>query len=285
MEGQGSRTGPEHCAGHRDCSRRGVLGGALLLAGGTLVGGFTELATARKAEASAEPKVYLREDWGARPPRVVPQVLSRTPDHIVVHHTATANAVAESKERAFELSRGIQNWHMDNNGWYDTGQHFTISRGGYLMEGRNGSLSAVRDLRHVLGAHTANHNSHTLGIENEGTYTSEQPPRALMASLIESLAWLCTVYALEPATAIVGHRDYNATSCPGDELYALLPFLREEVEAHMAERIRLRFEGAPAVEPPAEHRPNHPEVPQDERIRRYEHGPALGDRDPEGEAP
>ncbi|WP_199237953.1 peptidoglycan recognition protein family protein [Kribbella steppae] len=40
-----------------------------------------------------------------------------------------------------------------------------------------------------------------------------------------------TTYGLDPHAAIVGHRDYNATQCPGNVFYARLPELRDRVAA------------------------------------------------------
>jgi hypothetical protein len=261
-------------------TRRKVVSRAALLTGGVLLGCGAGSAAAHPATAAEEPEIYDREAWGARNPRAKAEVLDRAPDHIVVHHTATENTSATSRGRAFSLSQGIQNWHMDNNGWWDTGQHLTISRGGYIMEGRAGSLPSIRRKRHVIGAHTANHNSSTLGIENEGTYGTVQPPRELMEALTDTLVWLCSVYALDPHEAIVGHRDFNATACPGDELYALLPMLRNRVWARMvaAERhLELLGQGPRRdIAPPA-----RSEAPEAHRNGPYYHGPALGEEDPQ----
>ncbi|QFG23074.1 peptidoglycan recognition family protein [Actinomadura sp. WMMB 499] len=210
-------------------TRRGLLGGTAAVVGGALLG--PAAAASARTTAEAAPRLYTRAEWRARAPRVAATVLDRAPDRIVVHHTATPNAADHSLEHAFGLSRSIQNFHMDSNGWDDTGQQLTISRGGHLMEGRNRSLQAINAGNHVVGAHTGGHNSHTIGIENEGLYMTEAPTAALWDELVATCAWLCGVYGLDPRTAIVGHRDYNATACPGDTLYALLPQLRDQVAA------------------------------------------------------
>ena len=208
-------------------SRRTLLGGAAALASGTFLG------AAPAHAAVAEPRVYTRAEWGARPPAGTISVVNRQPDHIVVHHTAGANTTDYSLAAAFRHSHWIQDLHMDRNGWVDAGQQLTISRGGYLMEGRQHSLRAIRQRQHVIGAQTANHNSHTIGIENEGIYVTAPVPAALFTSLATTCAWLCQQYALDPFVAIVGHRDYVATQCPGDVLYARLPELRQRVAALM----------------------------------------------------
>lgn len=192
-----------------------------------------------KAEA---PRLYTRAEWKAKSPRRSSMVLQRAPDHIVVHHTDTANSTDRSLTHAFALSRLIQDFHMGNRGWDDTGQQLTISRGGFVMEGRNQTLRAVRAGRHVVGAQVLHHNEHTIGIENEGSYGGKDVPARLWASLVEVCVWLCTQYELDPNAAIVGHRDYNSTDCPGDVLYARLPELRRLVAS--------RLGGAPITSQP-----------------------------------
>ncbi|MFG2088736.1 MULTISPECIES: peptidoglycan recognition family protein [unclassified Spirillospora] len=183
-----------------------------------------------KADA---PHVYTRAQWNARRPRRPAKVLDRPPDRIIVHHTATANSGDRSLGHAFALSRFIQDFHMDKNGWDDTGQQLTISRGGIVMEGRNRSLKAVRAGDLAVGAQVLHHNGHTIGIENEGTYTKKAVPGRLWDSLVEVCVWLCQSYDLDPSEAIVGHRDYNSTACPGDVLYARLPKLRRAVAGRL----------------------------------------------------
>ncbi|GAA4917742.1 peptidoglycan recognition protein family protein [Streptomonospora salina] len=259
-------------------ARRSVLHTAAVAAGGVLLGGAIDLAAPDRAAADARPRIYNRGDWNARKPEDWAAVRSTPPDRIVVHHTATGNSSNRSRDHAFRLSRSIQNYHMDSNGWDDTGQQLTISRGGHVMEGRNRSLQAIGDENHVVGAHTANHNSHTIGIENEGSYMSQTPPRELMTALIETCAWLCLGYGLDPATAIVGHRDFNATNCPGDKLYGMLPGLRTDVRSRLRTlhaRLVLRDDS----DVPDEHLPTYPEVPDSERRAPFYHGPAIGSED------
>jgi hypothetical protein len=210
--------------------RRDLLMRAAAVAGGAVLLGAADLGRPRHADAYTKPYIYTRAEWGARPP-TSPASIIKAPDHLIVHHMAFPNSTDYSLAHAFQLSRDCQNLHMDTYGWSDTGQQLTISRGGYVMEGRNRSLEAIGKGANVMGAQCANENGHTLGIENEGTYTTELPPTALWNSLVQTLAWLCDVYGLSPSTAIVGHRDYNPTQCPGDALYAQLPKLRSDVAA------------------------------------------------------
>jgi hypothetical protein len=209
-------------------TRRGLAG---------IVGvGLVDLLLRDEAFAQDEPpmRVHTRRDWKALPPRRPATLLESAPNRIVVHHTATANSKDTSIEHAYELSRVIQRLHMYERGWNDTGQQLTISRGGHVMEGRNLSLEAIRKGKHAVGAQARYHNDHTLGIENEGDYRKAPVPGKLWSALVETCAWLCAEYRLDPLRSIVGHRDLVNTDCPGDVLYARLPELREEVAQSLA---------------------------------------------------
>jgi hypothetical protein len=233
-------------------SRRGLLGGALGVgltgcgAGAGLVAALLCGEAAAAAGAARPPMVHSRRAWRARPPKDRAVVLPHGPDRIVVHHTATPNSDDLSVGHAYELSRSIQRFHMYGRGWSDIGEQLTISRGGHVMEGRNRSLRAILSGRHAVGAQTLHHNSHTLGIENEGDYMRTPVPVPLWSSLVSVCAWLCGRYGLNPYAAIVGHRDLNATNCPGDVLYARLPELR---------RATARVLNGPAISPSPSPRP------------------------------
>ena len=215
----------------RRLSRRALLGGAMAAGGMVLASGSGLVVPRPAAAAVAAPRVYTRAEWSARPPTSSITVLDRMPDHIVIHHTASGNTPDFSWTQAARLSHWIQDLHMDTNGWADAGQQLTISRGGYVMEGRDRSLWAIQNRKHVLGAQTAGHNDHTIGIENEGLYVDQDTTPMLFDALVQTCAWLCSVYQLDPFEAIVGHRDYVSTQCPGDVLYARLPELRSRVAA------------------------------------------------------
>jgi N-acetyl-anhydromuramyl-L-alanine amidase AmpD len=181
--------------------------------------------------AVTPPTIASCTAWGARPASAPIEMLSTKPTKVIVHHTATPNSTDYSQAHAYSLSRSIQNYHMDSNGWIDTGQQFTISRGGYITEGRHRSLEALQSgTTHVRGAHCSNQNDVAVGIENEGTYTTVSPPQALYNKLVALIAYICQQYGI-PSTQIYGHRDFNATQCPGDKLYAMLPQIRTDVAA------------------------------------------------------
>ncbi|MFD0903525.1 peptidoglycan recognition protein family protein [Actinomadura sediminis] len=192
---------------------------------------------ARRASATV-PFVHPTAQWGADDPDREATVLSRPPKYVVVHHTSTDNVDDDSIARARYLARAIQNAHKDR-GWGDTGQQFTISRGGHIMEGRTGSLAAAERGEMVMGTHVAGANEFTVGIECEGTYNDVLPPRRLRDSLVQLCAWLCEQYDLDPHDAIVPHKKFNDTDCCGDKFAPTLPSLRDDV-ASIVSPSRLR---------------------------------------------
>ena len=178
------------------------------------------------------PTIHGTTSWGARSPTTAITLLNHKPKGIVIHHTASANVSDTSLAHAKQLARRIQDFHMGpSRGWIDTGQHFTVSRGGHILEGRHRSLEAAQEGRkHVLGAHAGIAcNDDYVGIENEGTYMTGLPPATQWQALVQLCAWLCNQYSMSPDD-IIGHRQCKSTDCPGDRFFAKLDALRQDVE-------------------------------------------------------
>ncbi|MGX1090364.1 hypothetical protein RKD47_001045 [Streptomyces albogriseolus] len=206
--------------------RRLLLAGAAGLAAGAVPG----VAHARGA-AAVQPDIDGTKVWGARPPQGTVSVLQYRPSRIVVHHTVSANSTDYSRAQAHSHAHWVQDLHMDDNGWVDTGYHFLVSRGGWITEGRTGSLTALTGGRtFVLGAHTSGQNTQALGIACEGAYhAGAQPPQAQWEVLVTLCAYACDQYGIA-STQIYGHKDYGTTQCPG-VYHDMLPQLRAEVAA------------------------------------------------------
>ena len=113
-------------------------------------------------------------------------------------------------------------------GWAGIGYHYVIRKDGTIERGR--PLAAV-------GAHAQGHNFDTVGINVTGNFDTERPTAEQLASLERLLVFLCRIYDIEAGvTTIEGHRDVNATDCPGDNLYRLLPQIRRDVKVQTAEK-------------------------------------------------
>lgn len=213
-------------------ARRALVRSALALGGAAVVGQW-QFGQPSSAHAVGAPNVVGTATWGAAPPRVVPEIISTRPSYILVHHTAGHNTADYSASHVYGIARAIQRSHF-NRGFIDTGQQFTIGRGGHILEGRHTSWSVLRGgTRHVVGQHVAGMNRLAIGIENVGTYIDEAPTYANYASLVRLVAYMCQQYRL-PTSAIQGHRDHNSTACPGAVLYRMLPQLRTDVARVLA---------------------------------------------------
>ena len=134
-------------------------------------------------------------------------------EFLVIHHTGYPvdkdSTVAE-----------IHKFHREELGWAGIGYHYLISKNGLIEQGRWPSL---------VGAHAYHYNRTSVGICLAGNFDLAKPTRAQMKSVKRLTAWLCQEYSLDPMKSgvIVGHRDLNDTSCPGENLYSLLGDIRQ----------------------------------------------------------
>ncbi len=166
--------------------------------------------------------VVSRSEWGARSGS---GCSSNTDKYrMAIHHTVTP-ATSDPATRI----RGIQSYHMDSNGWCDIGYHFLVSLDGRMWEGR--PLAQ-------LGTHVGSNNTGNIGISYIGCFQSSgcndwrpfTPPDAMIEAGATLVREMSRIYGITVnATNVKGHRDHSGatTSCPGDNLHALLPEIRE----------------------------------------------------------
>lgn len=188
-----------------------------------------------------EPKIFSTVEWKAQ--KIVRLFDANNPKGIVIHHTASPNRQArtgdQEKQEAFSLARAIQADHLDRNGWADTGQNFTVSRGGLLLEGRTTSLSNAKRGVVSRGAHagTDEGNLFYFGIEVEGNNKdSFQVTESQWSALVELCAWL-SVWGQFQSSNLQPHKDFAATECPG-KMVAELPKLRTDVREKKIEILK-----------------------------------------------
>lgn len=123
-------------------------------------------------------------------------------EQIVVHHSASINQTAED----------FADYHVLSRGWPGIGYHFVIEKDGLIIMGN--PLTNI-------SYNTQNQNTKTIGICLSGNFEQEQPTAAQMDSLSNLIAYLRN--ELPQSLQVFGHRDFAATSCPGDNLYDKLP--------------------------------------------------------------
>lgn len=185
----------------RVLSRRRVL---------TLLAGTAGIAVWPVTWASAAQRrirVICRDAWGARSRSG--KLRGHRIRRVTVHHSAVGlwdNRKAPARFRSHQANHQAR-------GWPDIAYHLLIDRHGHVYRGRP---------RWARGDTATNYNprGHLL-VMCEGNFEKQAPTDAQVKALVHVLAWACVKYDL-PLWRIKGHRDYAATSCPGDTLYRLL---------------------------------------------------------------
>jgi hypothetical protein len=206
------------------------------------------------AADAPQPGIISRAQWGADESlRSTGSGCTGQPDYAsrvrysVVHHTAHASdSNSYGPGDSASIVRGIYQFHTQTNGWCDIGYNFVIDRYGQIFEGRFGGID-----RPVIGAHAAGFNTESTGVAVLGEFTSSSLPPEGYGALKSLLAWKLSIHDVNPngqvtVTAgagsskyspgsnvtihtISGHRDVGSTSCPGNQLYNILPQLRPDV--------------------------------------------------------
>jgi hypothetical protein len=135
---------------------------------------------------------------------------------LFVHYSASPGAGLDSWQKQAAAIRAIRDYHVDVNGWLDIGYSFVLTqpagrvRDARIWRGRG---------RHRVPASQQGFNTGNLSvcvIANDKEEIREKTVLAI-AALAKRLN----------ARDIQGHRDVNATSCPGERLAAHLPRIRK----------------------------------------------------------
>ncbi len=183
-----------------------------------------------------KPNVIPASVWrsGLTPPKELPT--KTAVKHIIVHHAAGSN----TNTNYTDVVRNIYTFHTGSNGWNDVGYNFLIAQDGTIYEGRDGQN--IMDGDNVLGAHFCSQNTGTMGICFLGDYMTAQPNDKMLESLSKLIAWKMKKETLQPlekgihaASGLIlnnisAHRDGTcSTDCPGDNLYAKLSQIRQNV--------------------------------------------------------
>lgn len=197
------------------------------------------------------PPIIDRAQWGADETMVAdPAEYIDKVQAVYIHHTVGSNNYSCAESAA--LVRGIMTYHVKTEGWNDLGYNFLVDKCGRIFEGRGGGADLP-----VKGAHTYGFNSYSTGIALLGDFEGDaaagkpagRPTTAAQQSAARVAAWKLGQYGGNPKgtvtlvaqgdtgkytegqratmSVISGHRDAFATACPGKNLYAKLPAIRD----------------------------------------------------------
>ncbi len=262
---------------------------AALAAGRSAIGSVAQAASLPRAEpvlqaGPGQPPIIARRAWarGAAHPLLVPAYGSV--QLAFVHHTENPNGYLPGEVPA--MLRAIFAFHRYVHGWNDIGYNFVIDAFGRIFEARAGGIDEP-----VVGAQAGGYNLVSTGVAVLGSFSSGPISPAAKRALAQLLAWKLAlhgvsaagrvtvrvnpagaIYSRYPANArvslprIAGHRDADATDCPGDALYHELPGIRASVLrlAPRPVRATIALSGpAPVQTPPTQPAPGQPPpVPQ-----------------------
>ncbi|WP_242693040.1 peptidoglycan recognition protein family protein [Sabulibacter ruber] len=168
--------------------------------------------------------VVTRAQWGAMNPLL--PMKTHVPQKITIHHTATKQNASRTVQ---EKLKSLQKFSMERSPlsdgrikepWADVPYHFYIAVDGTIGEGRQ--------LQYVGDSNTPYDPTGHVLIVLEGNFQNEKVSEAQLQSL-KSLSLAVAKRWKISGDNISGHKDNATTACPGEDLYQLLPQLREMI--------------------------------------------------------
>jgi hypothetical protein len=195
-----------------------------------------------RAAAAGQPAMIPRSQWAGNQcnPKGKPEYGSV--QMAFVHHTAGANDYSPQESAGIVLA--VCRFHRDDRGWNDIGYNFLVDKYGQIFEGRAGGIDQP-----VVGAQAQGYNAESTGISSLGTFNSVGQTEDGLRALSRLIAWRLSLAGV-PVTGkvtltsqgggdnrypagtpvtfdrISGHRDADATDCPGDALYSQISDIR-----------------------------------------------------------
>ncbi|MFA4890906.1 MAG: SpoIID/LytB domain-containing protein [Candidatus Gracilibacteria bacterium] len=144
----------------------------------------------------------------------------------IIHHTETTSNLDNPKQAI----RDIYHYHSFTRGWGDIGYNYIIDQQGRVYEGRYGGEG-------VVGGHAGPGNIGSIGIAILGSYdeNGEEVPQAAINSLAKLISIKSKIHNINPEgygtfrgsirANVMGHRDIMDTTCPGNNLYDIIPMI------------------------------------------------------------
>ncbi|WP_328873410.1 FG-GAP-like repeat-containing protein [Streptomyces sp. NBC_00287] len=202
----------------------------------------TPTVPAPRPSTVVKPPIITQAEWGAS------TEYNGTPSYgtdikaAVIHHTGVDSDNTLSCAESAARMRTIQQAHFAQD-YFDVGYNFVVDKCGQIFEGRSGGMDLP-----VTGAHDAGFNTDTLGISYIGNFESAKPSKAALDAIARVVAWKFGMYGIDPTGKVAltsraplnysgnkvaegqqitlprvfGHKDTNATACPGLNLYPKL---------------------------------------------------------------
>ncbi|XP_078661295.1 uncharacterized protein LOC144905483 [Branchiostoma floridae x Branchiostoma belcheri] len=155
-----------------------------------------------------------RRDWGARP-STGRESLTHPTQKVVIHHTdsfwrdaANLNGYTDEQEY-IDRVKGIQDDHMDDEGYSDIGYNFLVDGYGNLYEGRGWDTK---------GAHTSCCNSIAIGVSFIGYFENFLPTAAALGAARNLIACGVDMGKVTTTYELNCHSDLGDSESPGTAL-------------------------------------------------------------------
>ncbi len=133
------------------------------------------------------------------------------------------NIIIHCSDSSWGSEKEIRHWHVDKNGWSDTGYHFIILNGrirpNFYLEGMQGSIEVGRMLdgdsivdSEEIGAHALGYNNKSIGICLIGAGVFSYPQINSLTGLVRELQLRFNI----PIHKVLGHYevDTKGKTCP-----------------------------------------------------------------------
>lgn len=166
---------------------------------------------------------------------------------LLVHHTATSGTLPKTIEEEKKYMKDLYAYHAFSNWWWDIGYNFVVMPSGRIYEWRKWGAW-------VIWAHVSWNNTKSVGVSLVGNFENIIPPQSQVDSLTTILTALAKKYDINPLEqkyyfkksskipfivaekheAIAWHTDAWYTACPWENLYVLLPAIRNEIVSRIA---------------------------------------------------
>jgi len=173
--------------------------------------------------------IFWRKVWDARAAKRAYALPVYPVSTIFVHHGATmaplnledadGDGIPDNEEAIW---RSYQRYHMDTRGWSDMAYNFGVGQSGTILAGRGWKKQG--------GATGSPEDRKSLSICAIGNFEKQQPTDEMIDAIVGWIKKGIKNGHITPNPIIKGHKDKPyGTSCPGQNLYAKLPAIREAV--------------------------------------------------------
>lgn len=163
-------------------------------------------------------RIRSRRSWKAAKPKNTPTKLKPAREGVFIHHTVTyvTNGAKATKNQEKAHMRYLQGIAFAR-GFSDISYNFIVFPSGRVYRGRGWEF---------MGAHNDGENEETYGICFVGNFEHEIPTPAALKAAKKVKKRGKNLGRIKMKGFVKGHRDTDATACPGKYLYNRLDQIR-----------------------------------------------------------